>query len=379
MNDYRIGILGGGQLGKMLCLSGGEMDLNISILEREKNCPAGPYCRNLVVGDINSYDDVVNFGKCLDVLTIEIEKVNIDAIKDLENHGLRIYPTSSIIEVIQDKGVQKQFLVDHNIPTSAFEFYNNESEIEKALTEKRLSYPFVQKLRKDGYDGRGVIVCQEYPVGGFFKAPSIVEEKVEIKKELAVIVCRNAQNEIAIYDPVEMVFDPIANLLDYQIAPARIDDELVRRTQKIAYDIAEKLELIGILAIEMFLTTSNVILVNEMAPRPHNSGHHTIEACMTSQYENLLRILTNQPLGQSKTIHPSLLINLVGSDGYAGECHYSGVHEIMSVHGSHLHLYGKKMTKPKRKMGHVTILSDEYDRYSAIVKSIKSHFSTEKK
>ena len=377
MNDIKIGILGGGQLGKMLCMAGSGMSLNISVMDKSKSFPAGLVCKNFIEGDITSEKDVLDFGRSVDVLTIEFEKINVDALYQLESEGKKVFPSASIIGMIQDKGTQKQFYSNHNIPTSDYYLCESKEDVLSRMEDGEFSFPFVQKTRRDGYDGQGVLVCKDESYKSkLFDAPCVIEKMVDIEKELAVIVCRNEKGDIAIFDTVEMVFDPQANLLDYQLAPARIDKSMVYEINDLAMSIAQKLDLVGLLAIELFLDTSGKILVNEMAPRPHNSGHHSIEACFTSQYENHLRAILNLPLGKTDILSPSILINLLGCENYSGKATISGSEDILKVQGSHLHLYGKNDTKPYRKMGHVTLLHEkEHVPYDSI-DEIKRHFKT---
>ena len=377
MIDKRIGIIGGGQLGKMICGAAHQMAMDVSVLDASCSFPAGNVCNSFVEGDITDFDDVLNFGKKMDILTIEIEKINTAALKELVNLGIQVHPRPEIIETIKDKALQKDLLIRNGISTASFKKIINRAHLLELISSENLKFPFVQKLRKDGYDGRGVLVCKEdTPTSEFFDAPSIVEEVVDIVKEIAVIICRNENGEVAVYDAVEMVFDPRANLLDYQIAPARINDKLKLEIEKIAFEISSHFNLVGILAIELFLTSSGDILVNEMAPRPHNSGHHTIEACHTSQYENLLRAIANMPLGNPAAVSSSILINLLGSEDYSGETLYGGIEQLLRIPHSHLHLYGKKKSKPYRKMGHLCILSKDVSKDIEYVQKAKKFFTT---
>lgn len=354
-HDKIIGILGGGQLGKMLCQAGSHWDLNIHILDKAGEMPARHLCQTYIEGDFTRYSDVMAFGKTVDILTIEIEKVNLQALKDLKKEGVKIFPDPEALEIIQDKGLQKNFYVEHDIPTSSYALMDSKAEILQAIEEKRLSLPFVQKARKDGYDGRGVqVITTERDLDKLFDTPCVVEHLVEINKELAVIVIRNESGETVVYPAVEMVFDAEANLVDYLRCPALIDardaEALVELSKKVmdAYDFA------GILAIEYFLDTDGNILVNEVAPRPHNSGHHTIESTNCSQFEHHLRAILNLPLRQIKIIQPSMMVNILGEEGHTGRAYYQGVSEILKQEYTFIHLYGKSQTRPFRKMGHVT-------------------------
>ncbi|MEE9373650.1 MAG: 5-(carboxyamino)imidazole ribonucleotide synthase [Saprospiraceae bacterium] len=377
MIDKKIGILGGGQLGKMLCMAATGMNLDIRIMDESIEFPAGLVNKNFIEGDITKYEDVLRFGRTVDILTIEFEKINVDALSTLEKEGIQVYPSAHIIAVIQDKGIQKEFFVKNNISTSNFISFNNKSEIIEAIISGKVSYPFVQKTKRDGYDGQGVLICKDLSCESqMFDLPSIVEDIVDIDKEIAVIACRNANGDIVIYDAVEMVFDSEANLLDYQLSPAQLDKDVRFKVSEMAYEIAIKLDLVGILAIEFFLTKKGEVIVNEMAPRPHNSGHHTIEACDTSQYENHLRAILNLPLGCPDIISSSILVNLMGSNNFVGDTSYSGLIDILKISGAHLHLYGKKHTKPFRKMGHVTLLHEKEHIPINAVEVIKQAFRT---
>jgi 5-(carboxyamino)imidazole ribonucleotide synthase len=380
MINKRLGILGGGQLGKMTCLAASEIAMSVSIMDHNRDdSPAGNLCTSFVAGDITNYADVMSFGNSVDILSIEIEKVNVKALYDLHEQGKTINPSPGIISLIQDKSLQKSFLIDNNLPTSEFVKVSDKVELMDRFNSGNIKFPFVQKLCKDGYDGRGVLICRKFAdMNEAFDAPCIIENLVDIDHELAVIVCRNKFRQTAIYDVVEMVFDPNANLLDFQIAPATLDTFQTLKIQKMAYEIAEAIDLIGILAIELFMTKSGEILVNEMAPRPHNSGHHTIEACQTSQYENFLRSITGLPLGSPETLSSSLLVNLLGSQDYQGPVNYSGVERILSIPNTHLHIYGKPTSKPFRKMGHVNVLNPAKNKEIEYLNEIKSSFKTYK-
>ena len=360
MIDKRIGILGGGQLGKMIYSAGSQMNIKLSYLDQSKDSPTGQVCMAFEVGDITAYDDVLSFGRKNDIISIEIEKVNVEALKQLQKEGKSVCPSPGIIEMIQDKGLQKEFYKSNDIANSPFILVEGEDEINNLIEKGQLTFPFVQKSRKGGYHGQGVaVINNESDLNKLLPVPSVIEDLVAIEKEIAVIVCRNRNGEVAIYDPVEMVFDPQANLLDYHLAPANLSNDSVKEVFELAMKMANTLSLEGILAIELFLDQNDQIIVNEMAPRPHNSGHHTIESCFTSQYENMLRAILNQSLGRPEILCPSILINLLGSAGYSGDTVYTGLEEILNVRGSNLHLYGKSQTKPFRKMGHVTLLHDK--------------------
>jgi 5-(carboxyamino)imidazole ribonucleotide synthase len=367
----KIGILGGGQLGRMLCLAGADWNLNISILD-SVGCPAQNFCTTFAEGDINSYDDVLNFGRKVDVLTIEIEHVNIDALKQLEKEGIKVFPKPAILEIINDKSIQKQFYKDNNIPTSTFQIFQNKQEV----IDANLTFPFVQKSCKGGYDGKGVAVIKiEDQLSNLLDCPCIIESMVKIQKELAVIVARNESGEIKSYPATEMEFDEKSNLVKFLFTPANIDLQIEEKCQKIALDIVQKLDYIGILAVELFLTESGEILVNEIAPRTHNSGHHTIEGSVTSQFQQQLRAILNLPLGDAVFKKHTAMVNLVGEQIYEGNVKVEGLEECLKIPDFHLHLYGKYITKPNRKMGHATIQGSDFDEIKqkahTVIKNLK--------
>ena len=362
--DLKLGILGGGQLGRMLIQESINFNITIHVLDPDEDAPCKDLCNTFVKGSLTDYTTVYNFGKGVDLITIEIEKVNVDALEQLENEGVLVYPQSRVIRLIQDKGVQKQFFKENNIPSSAFQLIQNKSD----LITCNFPFPYIQKLRKDGYDGRGVYpVKSEADYDKAFEAPSLVEEWVDFEKELAVIVSRNERGEIKTFPCVEMEFNQEANLVEFLISPSTLDTEILQKADQIAVKIAEDLKIIGVLAVELFLTKNGEILVNELAPRPHNSGHQTIEGNYTSQYEQHLRCIFNLPLGDTRSIGNAVMINLLGEKGFEGLAEYDGLNEILKIDGVYVHLYGKKITKPFRKMGHVTILDD--DRQMAIDKA----------
>jgi 5-(carboxyamino)imidazole ribonucleotide synthase len=354
--DFKLGILGGGQLGRMLIQSGIDFNFNFSILDPDENAP----CRTLAPftqGKLTDYDTVMKFGAACDILTIEIENVNTQALKDLVKQGKKVYPQPEVIELIQDKRVQKTFYQKNNIPTANFILTENAADV-----LKNVKLPKVNKLGKEGYDGRGVqILRTEADLQKAFDKPGLLEELVDFEKEISVIVARNEKGETKAFPPVEMVFHPEHNLVEYLFAPAQISKVITDQADTIAKTIIEKLGMVGLLAVEMFVTKSGEVLVNEIAPRPHNSGHQTIEANITSQYEQHLRAITGLPLGDTELLLPSAMVNLLGEDGFSGPARYQGLEEVMNVKGVHVHLYGKAQTKPFRKMGHVTIVDQSID------------------
>lgn len=362
--DLKLGILGGGQLGRMLIQESINFNITSYVLDPDQHAPCKDLCEKFVQGSLTDYETVYNFGKQVDLLTIEIEKVNVDALEQLENDGIQVYPQSRVIRLIQDKGIQKQFFKENNIPTAAFRLFKNKEEILSA----DLPFPYIQKLRRDGYDGRGVnVIKNKSDLEKAFTEPSLVEDMIDFDKELSVIVARNIDGETKTFPCVEMEFNPEANLVEYLISPSTLNPETLRKADKLAIKVAEDLNIVGILAVELFLSKTGEILVNEIAPRPHNSGHQTIEGNYTSQYEQMLRAIFNLPLGDTRTLGNAVMINLLGEKGYEGPSEYEGLNDILKMEGVYIHLYGKKITKPFRKMGHVTIMDD--DRAKAIEKA----------
>lgn len=362
--DLKLGILGGGQLGRMLIQQAINYNVTIKVLDPDRNAPCKKLCDEFIVGSLSDYDTVYNFGKQVDLLTIEIEKVNVDALAQLETEGVLVYPQSRIIRLIQDKGLQKQFFKENDIPTAAFKIVSSVEE----LQEKHFHFPYVQKLRKDGYDGRGIYkVLDESYLDGAFTEPSLIEEWIDFEKEIAVIVARNTQGEVKAFPMVEMEFNPEANLVEFLISPSLLSFEIQQKAQQIAVDIAEKLNIVGLLAVEMFLDKHGNILVNELAPRPHNSGHQTIEGNVVSQFEQHLRAIFGLPLGDTSSLHHAVMINILGEEGHEGPAIYKCLEDVVKLHGVYVHLYGKALTKPMRKMGHVTVV--DADREKAIEKA----------
>lgn len=364
--NLKVGILGGGQLGRMWIQNALNYNVTCSVIDPDANAPCKNICDNFTVGDITDFDTVYNFGQTVDLITIEIEKVNVEALEILESEGKLVYPQPSVIKMIRDKGVQKQWMKDHGIPTSDFQLIENKEALDKLIW----GLPYVQKLRKDGYDGKGVLIMRtKEDFEHAFEAPSLVERLVDFEKEIAVIVARNANGETKTFPLVEMDFHPTANLVEFLVSPASVSEYVAMKAENIAVKIADELELVGILAVEMFLTKSGDILVNEMAPRPHNSGHQTIEGNISSQFEQHLRAIFNQPLGDTDAKYHSVMINVLGEEGHTGDAVYKGMEEVLNLSGVYVHLYGKKITKPFRKMGHVTVVDES--REAAISKARK--------
>lgn len=368
-----MGILGGGQLGKMLALAAHNWDVTTWVLDESKDFPAGPVCSYFVEGNFKNYDDVYRFGKQVDILTIEIEHVNTDALLRLEAEGLKIHPSPSKLNIIKDKGLQKEFYRKNNLPTSGFKLFEDEKAIRMALARGELQFPFVQKLRTSGYDGRGVAVIRSAAEleERLLPGASVVEDLVDIEKEIAVIVARNERREVVSFPSVEMEFNPVANLVEFLICPAAIDPVTEKAAETLAIQTIEAYDLCGLLAVEMFLTKDNRLLVNEVAPRTHNSGHHTIDSCYTSQFEQHLRSVLNLPLGSTKMKTASVMVNLLGEPGFSGPVRYEGFEKCIAIEGVKVHLYGKTTTKPFRKMGHVTVLDSNLDTAKAKAKLVQ--------
>ncbi len=365
---HKIGILGGGQLGRMFYQEAINFDVECHFLDADPNAPCASISPNFVNGSILDFDEVYNFGKDKEIVTIEIEAVNVEALKKLESDGIKVFPQPHIIEMIQDKGLQKQFYQDHKIPTADFFLVNNKNEISNYVTE----IPFMQKLRKGGYDGKGVTpIKTESDVEEGFDAPSVLEKFVDFEKEISVIVSRNEKGEISTFPVVECEFNPEANLVEFLFSPADVSSEIEKEACKIAEDLMSKLEMVGILAVEMFLTKDGQVLVNEIAPRPHNSGHQTIEGNVTSQYEQHLRSICNLPLGDTAITQPSVMINLLGEKGFTGPVVYDQFDKITALSGVKPHIYGKTDTKPFRKMGHITIIDKDLEKAKEKARFVK--------
>jgi 5-(carboxyamino)imidazole ribonucleotide synthase len=362
--DLKLGILGGGQLGRMLIQQAINYNVTVKILDPDREAPCRKLCDEFTIGSLGDYETVYNFGKTVDLLTIEIEKVNVDALEQLEKEGVLVYPQSRIIRLIQDKGLQKQFFKENDIPTADFQIISSPQQLQQSL----IPFPYIQKLRKDGYDGKGVYkVIDESYLAGAFKEPSLIEKWIDFEKEIAVIVARNENGEISTFPMVEMEFNPKANLVEFLIAPSTLPFAIQQKAEQIAKKIADSLKIVGLLAVEMFLDKHGRILVNELAPRPHNSGHQTIEGNVVSQFEQHLRAIFNQPLGNTACLNNAIMVNVLGEAGYEGPAIYQGIEKVLKVPGVYIHLYGKALTKPFRKMGHVTIV--DADREKAIEKA----------
>lgn len=352
----KAGILGGGQLGRMLLQAAANYPVETFVMENDAGCPAAHLCHHFTKGDITNYEDVYNFGKGLDVVTIEIENVNEEALQKLEDEGVKIFPKPAALKIIKNKISQKEFYKKIEVPSGNFVVTNSKSE----LHEHSGFIPAVHKIAQGGYDGRGVeLMYTEADFVKGFDAPAVLEKMVDIKKELSVIIAVNEKGETAIYEPVDMVIDQRLNLLNYQISPAVIPEKVFWKAEAIAFKVVKELKSPGIFAVELFTDQEDNVFVNETAPRVHNSGHHSIEACYSSQFDMLWRVMLGYPLGNTEHILNAAIVNLIGEPGHSGDVHYEGLNEVLAMDNVFVHIYGKKQTKPGRKMGHVTILSNE--------------------
>lgn len=354
--NFKLGLLGGGQLGRMLIQSAIDFNFYIKVLDADPVAPCCPLAHEFVLGSPTDFDAVYQFGQDVDVLTIEIENVNVDALEKLEQEGKKVFPQPHVIRIIQDKRLQKQFYKDNGIPTAEFVLTDNRAEVEQHTH----FLPAFHKLGRAGYDGRGVQrLRSEKDIDKAFDAPGVLEKAVDFAKEISVITARNASGEVKTFPVVELAFHPEYHLVEYLFAPADLDEHLQRKADALARQTTEKLGIIGLLAVEMFVTKSGEILVNEVAPRTHNSGHHTIKANYTSQFEQHLRAILDLPLGDTQAHSPAAMVNLLGEDGYSGDAKYQGMEDLLEMNGVYPHLYGKRTTKPFRKMGHITIMDPD--------------------
>jgi 5-(carboxyamino)imidazole ribonucleotide synthase len=370
---FKLGILGGGQLGKMLLTETRKFDITTFVLDPSNEAPAQFGATKFFTGSLLDYETVYQFGKMCDAITIEIENVNLDALEKLEEEGHIVYPSPKTLRLIQNKGKQKDFYVENNIPTSKHQRFVDLNDLKKALEKDELEFPFVWKCAQFGYDGNGVKICRStMDLLHLPEVECIAEEMVPFKNELAVIVARNANGDIRTYPVVEMEFHPEANQVEYVICPARIDEKVAQLAIETALQVSKAFDHVGLLAVEMFQTESDDILVNEVAPRPHNSGHHTIEASYTSQFENHLRSVLNLPLGNTYSKVAGIMVNLVGEEGFSGPVIYENIEKIMAIDGVTPHIYGKKETRPFRKMGHVTIVNEDMAAARKIAEEVKN-------
>jgi 5-(carboxyamino)imidazole ribonucleotide synthase len=372
-SDFKLGILGGGQLGKMLLFDTRKFDIQTYVLDPSDEAPCKIACDQFFKGDLMDFETVYNFGKKVDVLTFEIELVNLEALVKLEEEGLKVFPSPKTLKLIQNKGIQKDFYIQHDIPTANYKRFDDLKSLVVSILDSKIKLPFVWKCTEFGYDGNGVKVIRHISdLDNLANVECIAEEMVPFKNELAVIVCRNPSGEIKTYPVVEMEFHPEANQVEYVICPARIDDKVTEKARAIALTVSEKFNHVGLLAVEMFQTKDDEILVNEVAPRPHNSGHYSIEASYTSQFENHLRAILDLPLGNTDSKVAGIMVNLVGVEGFSGNVIYENIEKILGWNGVTPHIYGKKQTRPFRKMGHVTIVNEDINEARRIAEEVKN-------
>lgn len=371
-SDFTLGILGGGQLGKMLLTETRKFDIATKVMDAAADAPARFATNEFVRGDLLDYDAVYHFGKGVDVLTFEIENVNVAALEQLEREGVKVYPTPQSLNIIQNKASQKLFYEQHQIPTAPFQVFEDLNQLKQAAEKGEVTFPFVWKSARFGYDGNGVKIVrcladlQQLPQG-----QCLAEMMIPFKNELAVIVVRSPKGEMKTYPVVEMEFHPEANQVEYVICPARIPDEIAQKAQAVALQVADAFNSVGLLAVEMFQTQNDEILVNEVAPRPHNSGHYSIEASYTNQFEQHLRAILNLPLGATESKVAGVMVNLVGEEGFQGDVVYENIEQIMAMQGVTPHIYGKRQTRPFRKMGHVTIVNPNLSKAREIAQEVK--------
>lgn len=372
-SNFKLGILGGGQLGKMLLYETRKWDIKTYVLDPSEDAPCKIACNVFEKGDLMDYTTVYNFGKKVDVLTFEIEGVNIEALEHLEAEGKKVYPSATTLRNIQDKGVQKQFYKAHHIPTADFQVFEDKKALIRAINEKAIQIPFVWKSCTGGYDGKGVSIIKKIEdINLLAEGSCIAEKMIPFKNELAVIVARNVSGQVITYPVVEMEFHPEANQVEYVICPARIEDSVAQKARLVAKKVSQAFEHVGLLAVEMFLTQEDEILVNEVAPRPHNSGHYSIEASITNQFEQHLRAILNLPLGDTKSKVGGIMVNLVGAEGHTGQVVYQNIEKILNLEGVTPHIYGKNETRPFRKMGHVTIVNKDIAKARIIAEEVKN-------
>ncbi len=364
--EFKIGVLGGGQLGRMLIQEAINLNLHIHIMDPDQNAPCASIAQTFTCAAITDFDAVMEFGKDKNLITVEIENVNIEALEMLEKSGVQVYPQPHVLKIIKDKGTQKQFYKKNGIPTSPFVIFDSAQELMNASIE----LPVVQKLRTGGYDGKGVQILKD--AKSSYDAPHLIENLIDFEKEISIIVARNDKGQISTFPSVECEFNPEAHLVEFLFSPAEISQEIENKAKEIAADLIEKIDMVGILAVEMFLTKSGDILVNEIAPRPHNSGHHTIECCETSQFAQHLRAILSLPLGSTALIQPGAMINLLGEKGHTGTAIYGGLSDLLDHDNVFPHLYGKEQTKPFRKMGHITITGKTLKEVKETAEKIKN-------
>ena len=371
-SKFKLGILGGGQLGKMLLYDAKRYDLHTKVMDSNFEVPCARLADEFILGDITNYDDVINFGNKVDIITVEIEKINTDALLFLEKKGKKIFPSAVTLKIIQNKTQQKEFYQKNNLPTSRFKNYSNIDELKSNFEKDNFKFPFVWKSSRFGYDGKGVKIIKKFDDLNFsYDEECLIEEKISIKKELSVIVARNIDGEMKCFPVVEMEFNDKSNLVEYVMCPANISSDIESRAIEIAMKASEKFNMVGLLAVELFLDVNNKIIINEVAPRPHNSGHHTIECCMTSQFDQHIRSILNLPLGETQILIPGIMVNLVGENKVEGNVVYQNINDIFEIPGVFIHIYGKKKSRLDRKMGHITIVNKDISKAIEIGKKIK--------
>ena len=369
--DTKVGVLGGGQLGKMMGIAAANWHLSLNFLDRSNAYPAGIIGR-IHDGDFKAYDDVLNFGREMDIITIEIEHVNTEALFQLTSEGKKVHPNPEALSIIKDKGNQKLFYEQKGLPSAPFQLFEDTDAITEAINHGVITYPFIQKSRLAGYDGKGVSIINTHAdLERLLPGPSLIEQKVPIQKEISFIVARNEDGEMKCFPPVEMVFNPVTNLVESLLCPAQIEPAIIEEGEALALETMSAYQICGLLAVEMFLDQDNQLLINEVAPRPHNSGHHTIDSCRTSQFEQHLRAILNLPLGETDVHRPAVMLNLLGTPPYEGKANLVGVEQILRQPGVYLHYYGKEQTSPNRKMGHITVIGNTVEEALQRAESIK--------
>ncbi len=367
-----IGILGGGQLGKMLLYVTRKWDIKTKVMDPNEDAPSRIGCDKFVIGDLMNYQNVIDFGKDVDILTIEIENINTEALDALEKRGVKVYPQSSILKIIQNKCHQKQFYQKNKIPTARFQIFGSKEELKDAVVRGFISFPFVWKTESMGYDGYGVkIIRSNQDLEEISPGACMAEELINIDKEISMIICRSGKGEIKNYPSVEMEFHPEANQVEYVLSPATIPKKIAKKAEQIAFSVSDAFKHVGLLAVELFLTKEGEILVNEVAPRPHNSGHYTIEGSFTSQFEQHIRAILDMPLGDTSNKLAAVMVNLVGKEGYKGPVYYKNIEHILAIEGVNPHIYGKKETRPFRKMGHITVINKDLKLARKIAEQVK--------
>ena len=367
-----IGILGGGQLGKMTLEVSNKWGIKIYILDPDENCPSKSLCNKFFQGDLMDFNTVYNFGKEVDIITIEIENINVEALEQLKKENKIVYPQPQVLKIVQDKSLQKEFYLNNNIPSTPFRIFNSKDEIKKFLSKEGRSYPFIWKSSKMGYDGYGVkVIDNNNSIEDIPDKHCIIEDKVEIKKELSVMVVSRPSGELINYPVVEMEFNTKSNQVEYIISPARISQEIKEKAENLALRVCKSFGNIGLLAVEMFLTIDGDLLVNEVAPRPHNSYHFSIEGSETSQFEQLIRSILDLPIGNTNMTGKSVMVNLVGEPDTKGPVVYKNMDQIIGIKGVNPHIYEKKETRPNRKMGHITVINSDIETAIKIAKEIK--------